>query len=356
MGCQNSKLSSDAAAVPPKVRPLLRRRLDEMRRRRKHGISKKELLNSHSCKTISSAEESVASATAQPFTMKSQEFPKPESIPEENKTFLEAEEETEESVESSVAKPVMEEKSNMAPTIESDEGNEDEPEKHKSKGNEENVKECKEVIENIDQETSGKDRKEEDEEECNKNIIEAAEKKEVAVEKETTKEVNYEEEDDDDDDDEETSDDEGSEAKICPGSPSFRVYCIETLPNTQENETLPNKQENDCKKIDSPKDIATHMKSYSTDSSINGSPNNEKAKHTKSLSADSVHSMTLEASHDEVQVTKIKKKDKKVKKIRRAMRKGGPVKNLFKVQSCYHSSKGSSHERVTLLATKSAAA
>ncbi|KAH7528178.1 hypothetical protein FEM48_Zijuj05G0044700 [Ziziphus jujuba var. spinosa] len=336
MGCQNSKLSSDAAAVPPKVRPLLRRRLDEMRRRRKHGISKKELLNSHSCKTISSAEESVASATAQPFTMKSQEFPKPESIPEENKTFLEAEEETEESVESSVAKPVMEEKSNMAPTIESDEGNEDEPEKHKSKGNEENVKECKEVIENIDQETSGKDRKEEGEEECNKNIIEAAEKKEVAVEKETTKEVNYEEEDDDDDDDEETSDDEGSEAKICPGSPSFRVYCIETLPNTQENETLPNKQENDC--------------------SINGSPNNEKAKHTKSLSADSVHSMTLEASHDEVQVTKIKKKDKKVKKIRRAMRKGGPVKNLFKVQSCYHSSKGSSHERVTLLATKSAAA
>lgn len=245
MGCQNSKLSSDAAAVPPKVRPLLRRRFDEMRRRRKNGMSKKELLNSHSCKTISSPEESVASAKAQPCSMKSQEFSKQESIQEENKTLLNAQE----SIDSSLGKPVMEEKSDMViPMAESGKKNEEEPEEHKSKGNEENVEESKEAaVENIEQETSGQDTKqeEEDEEESDKNVMEAVEKKEVAAEKETTKE-DKDDEEEEDDDDEETSEDEGSEANICPGSPSFRVYCIGTLPNTQENETLPNTQENDC--------------------------------------------------------------------------------------------------------------
>ena len=158
MGCQNSKLNPDILAIPPKLRPLLWRKVEEMRRRRNVAVnatlSKKELLtngeaylppSSESNKSVSQ-EDSVSSLGSQPT-------PEKILIKEEKKPDLKEKKET---------------------------NKEDENE-----------------------ERSGKDNGRDEEREIEKV-------KAVAVEKMVVVE------------DEE-------ERNICPGSPSFRVYFIESL-------------------------------------------------------------------------------------------------------------------------------
>ncbi|KAF4362622.1 hypothetical protein G4B88_026184 [Cannabis sativa] len=89
MGCQNSKLNADVLAIPPKLRPILWRKVEELRNRRRNGvvngttISKKELLKdgkvymlpssvdeNESRKSISLEDDSVSSSGSRPKPVK----------------------------------------------------------------------------------------------------------------------------------------------------------------------------------------------------------------------------------------------------------------------------------------------
>ncbi|KAF4361532.1 hypothetical protein F8388_007548 [Cannabis sativa] len=89
MGCQNSKLNADVLAIPPKLRPILWKKVEELRNRRRNGvvngttISKKELLKdgkvymlpssvdeNESRKSISLEDDSVSSSGSRPKPVK----------------------------------------------------------------------------------------------------------------------------------------------------------------------------------------------------------------------------------------------------------------------------------------------
>lgn len=133
MGCQNSKLNADILAIPPKLRPLLWRKLEEMRRHRSrvvsgtNTLSKKELLTNGEVlippsidENESSKEASVSSSESQPIPEKIlKEEAKPETE-DENEESSGKDEGKDEERDSEVLKPVVvveeeEEERNIGP-------------------------------------------------------------------------------------------------------------------------------------------------------------------------------------------------------------------------------------------------
>ncbi|KAM6570397.1 hypothetical protein CsatB_018382 [Cannabis sativa] len=246
MGCQNSKLNADVLAIPPKLRPILWRKVEELRNRRRNGvvngttISKKELLKdgkvymlpssvdeNESRKSISLEDDSVSSSGSRPKPVK-----------EETKMETMEEKTEEEDKDSAVVK------------------------------------------------------------------VEALEKM-VVVEEEEEEEKENEEEEMEEEEDEERG-------NLCPGSPSFRVFFVESSLGEKDDVKNDSKDEN-------------HMKQKW------GSAN----------SADSI----------EQETKVIKKRMKNRTRITRAICRGPvAVKHLLSSSSCYHPS----NDRDSLLNKKPA--
>ncbi|XP_030493632.2 uncharacterized protein LOC115709628 [Cannabis sativa] len=254
MGCQNSKLNADVLAIPPKLRPILWRKVEELRNRRRNGvvngttISKKELLKdgkvymlpssvdeNESRKSISLEDDSVSSSGSRPKPVK-----------EETKMETMEEKTEEEDKDSAVVK------------------------------------------------------------------VEALEKM-VVVEEEEEKE-NEEEEMEEEEDEE--------RGNLCPGSPSFRVFFVESSLGEKDDVKNDSKDEN-------------HMKQKW------GSAN----------SADSIVILETHEEEEEQETKVIKKRMKNRTRITRAICRGPvAVKHLLSSSSCYHPS----NDRDSLLNKKPA--
>ena len=187
MGSGNSKLNPEGEAVPAKLRPLLRRWFDEIRRRKDSNMSKKELL------VHEGVEED---ASSQPLSQHENERKSMTSTSDE-----------------SVARSskVEDEKSNVVHVpAESDKTSKGVKERH------EDEEKCEKQNE---KDVAGK------EEEKEVKVVEKA----VVVE-EVLVVVQETMEEEDDEEEEEGDEDE----KVTFGSPSFRVYCIPSTENNKE--------------------------------------------------------------------------------------------------------------------------
>lgn len=187
MGSGNSKLNPEGEVVPAKLRPLLRRWFDEIRRRKDSNMSKKELLVPDQ-----GVEEDVSS---QPLSQHENERKSMTSTSDE-----------------SVARSskVEDEKPNVVPVPAlSDKTSKD-------------VKEHKDEEKCEKQDEKDGARKEEEKE---VKVVEKAVVVEevLVVVKETAEEEDDEEEEEGDEDE-----------KVTFGSPSFRVYCIPSTENYKE--------------------------------------------------------------------------------------------------------------------------
>ncbi|KAL5543831.1 hypothetical protein UlMin_007615 [Ulmus minor] len=283
MGCQNSKLSGDLMAIPPKLRPLLWRKFEEMRRRRNvvpgTTLSNKQLLI--------------------------------DGCQEECSTFLASSVHESESRSIASAESVATSRSHEKTGKESDKKCE-ENEKSKSEGQEEKKTEA---LKDEDQEENEQNNVKNDEIEIDLKVVQAVAIEEVVVVKDEERAV---EEKEDEERAMEEKEDEGKDEvregeKIYPGSPSFRVYFIEALENDEdENESKTEEKDED-------------------DKDDNGS---EKKQHGE----ENVDNIIVVASNEEQEAKIIKKKGKRGMRITRALCRGGPVavKHLFNVSSCYH--------------------
>lgn len=266
MGCNNSKLDPQGEAVPAKIRPLLRRRIEEIRRRRNAitfkvgNLSKKKLLKD-------GAEEDDQS-----------DHSSPPSVQDNNESKSIS------SLEGSIGS------SKVAPEPVSDISS-------------------KEFAEVTNQEKSTKEDNKDNDEEKREKVAEPV----VILEEVMVVELEEGEDEDEDEDERRVSNVEDS--LICPGSPSFRVYCIQSLTDDKDD-------------------------SHGNDL------------HKKSPSDDSVE-ISESINSSEGSVTKIKKKSKKGSKFMRVIPKGRPgaVKHLLNVKSCYYPA-CSGHDETRLLSTK----
>lgn len=188
MGSRNSKLNPEGEAVPAKLRPLVRRWFDEIRRRKSPNISKKELL-------INDGVEEDGS-NSQPLSVQDNERKSSTSS-------------SDESVASS--SKVEDEKSNVQVPVPA----------------EDSEKTSKEAKEN-------KDEKKCDKQDEKDGTGQKEEKEVKVVEKAVVVEEVFvlarETVEDDDEEEEEGNEDE----KVTFGSPSFRVYCIPSTENSKE--------------------------------------------------------------------------------------------------------------------------
>jgi len=289
MGCQNSRLvHTDVLAIPPKLRPLLWRKVEEIRRRRGHAtapgatLSKKELLREGATR-----EESEAFS---------------------NQSVGENESSSRDNDHNSVS-------SSGSP-----------PEKTQPNNNVSDETEKPESIEERHEKDDGEISRENG---VFEEIFNVAER--VGIEENVDK------------DEDEDSDDNEDKRNICPGSPSFRVYYIESLiekkkledqevdhpgineENKEEEEELAHKEEEE--------DMDEMQKKWSTASS------------TESESV-------VTEDHEQHEDHEMKSAGKRVKsrtRITRAICRG-PVamKHLLHVSSCYHPSS----ERASLLNKK----
>uniref|UniRef100_A0A7N0TK15 Uncharacterized protein n=1 Tax=Kalanchoe fedtschenkoi TaxID=63787 RepID=A0A7N0TK15_KALFE len=179
MGCGSSTLAAENADIQARVRPIIKRRIDDIKRRRGHlkdsTLSKKELLAGEDCDKVSTNNDSLGR----------------KSMPSEG------------SIEHGAAK--------IVPVVEEEEEEEEEAETSvecpkKNADNSEEGQEKTEMSEETEQENSGGD------------LYELGENDE----------------------------DEGR--CISPGSPSFRFYCVESIPHDAE-------EDDHASHIDSPKQV-----------------------------------------------------------------------------------------------------
>ncbi|KAK9278397.1 hypothetical protein L1049_027962 [Liquidambar formosana] len=279
MGCGGSKLSPEGEVVPVGLRPLLWRRIDDLRRRRNasglkgDALSKKELLEdaAEEDDNSSSPHDSIHVACRKSVS----------SPPEE---------EADSKVVLVVALPPLETEKKDKVHIDEDRSNK----KPAAAEKEEHEKEIK------------KGEKEKHEKEV---------RKDAAMTGPTKEEVEVEVEEEGTDEEEEVVTFIQEEGFVCPGSPSFRVYYIDSLAANNKNDG-----KNDGIKGD-----------------------------------ESVESGASRTS-DEGSVTKISKKGKKGMRFRRVIpnRRPAAVKNLLNVKSCYNPA-CSSHDNTRLLSPKAAA-
>ncbi|GAV87290.1 hypothetical protein CFOL_v3_30716 [Cephalotus follicularis] len=262
MGCNNSKLDSEGEVVPAKIRPLLLRKLEEIKRHKiaNATLSKKQLLKDGVEEDDHSSPPSVHDIN-------------------ESKSISSSEGST------GPAKVTPEPVSN---------------------------KECEESAEIMNQEKCTK-QDDKAEEEREKNVVEPLV---YLEEKEVVAETNQKEDEEEDEDERRLRN--VDDALICPGSPSFRVYCIQSSTDDK----------------DESKEDSAHQKSWSSDSFENPESDNS----------------------SEDSETKIKKKAKKGINFRRVIPKGtsGSVKHLLNVRSCYYPT-CSGHDNTRLLSARATA-
>ncbi|XP_018859404.2 ABC transporter F family member 4-like [Juglans regia] len=178
-----------------------------------------------------------------------------------------------ESIASSIPAPIVEDKSIVASGPLESEETKL-PEEHKNEG------------------LSGK----QDDKEDSKEEEEEKKQSTVVVEKVVAAVEDHETMEEEEDEEEEEEEDEEKGDYVCLGSPSFRVYCVQAAEENEEES----------------KKGSTHKNSTSGDS-------------------------TAESCSDEGQEKKTKKKGNRARRLKRAIRKGGPaVKNLIISASCYH--------------------
>ncbi|CAM8885668.1 unnamed protein product [Rhodiola kirilowii] len=239
MGCGNSTMSASEnnADIKAKVRPMIKRRIDNLKKRRNllrdSTLSKKELLSGEDCDKTSTNNDSLER----------------KSVPSEDST------------DRGVAKifPVVEEEEEEAKTI---------------------VK-C----------VKG--------EECHEKEKTGAEETEQEIKGENECEL------------EEYDEDEGR--RICPGSPSFRFYCVTSVPQDSDDDHESH--------IDSPqRNVETKMIEEHPASAESGEKESARRNSKRNIN----------------------------KKFRKVIHKGGHVKSLLSVKSCYNSP-CSTHDKAHLL-------
>jgi hypothetical protein len=198
MGIRNSKLNPEGEPVPAKIRPVIRRWFEKIRRRKNANMSKKELLkegveDSESSQTHSLHDKERSSTTSS----------SDESVPISKEIPVEKEELKVAPVPTRMPLPL--------PLPESDITSK-EPEEHKDeeKCAKQDGKDCKDA--------EGENEKED----------EVVEKSVVIVEKVVVVEETmvYEEEEEEEENE--------KVRNICPGSPSFRVYCVHSVEDNDE--------------------------------------------------------------------------------------------------------------------------
>ncbi|KAG6686153.1 nucleolin [Carya illinoinensis] len=278
MGSGNSKLTPEGETMPARVRPVLHRWFEEIRRRRNANMSKKGLL-----KDAVEGEES----SGRPRYLRDTERESTSPLHETTAS-------------SKAAMPTVEEKSDAAvvprPSV-SDKTN---------KGSKEH-KHGPKICGKRDVKGGGEEKQE------NKVVEKAVVVEEVVA---VHEEDHHDQETTEEEEEEEEEDDEPG-TYICPGSPSFRVYCVHSTDDEEEEES---------------KKGSRHKNSPST--------------------GDSVESNFSE----DQEMTRTKKiKGNKGRRLKRAIRKSGPaVKNLLHVATCYHPA-CSGQDRAHLLEEKAQA-
>ncbi|KAJ7945662.1 Nuclear polyadenylated RNA-binding protein [Quillaja saponaria] len=318
MGCGNSRLNPDGEMVPARIRPLLKRRFEELRRRKNgvslHGgdgtLSKKELLKD-------AVEDDESSPT--------------QSLHEKdgNVTSLPKPKENGESKEETVVVMVRvpaEKSSKVVPVPDSESESENSVELNDRKREIElDVKANDDKKVGVMEKTEAMVKTEE---------VEAVAEKTRDVKKTEERQAEHDhhegEADDEKQEDEDDNHGENGRQKpdpnwlLCPGSPSFRVYCIESL------DTFSSKKE--------PLDqFASKKESMENKEKEEIVANEQAPSHQKTPSSDSIESSASGNSNEGLEIADTKRKRNRGMKFKRAMRKGGgPMKNFLNVRSCYH--------------------
>ncbi|KAJ9163936.1 hypothetical protein P3X46_023557 [Hevea brasiliensis] len=317
MGCSGSKFDSKAESVPTRLRPLLRRKFEEMRRR-KHGLSlkddgsatlsKKELLKFG----VSDDDNSSQPQDVDHKSISSQEdhglkvVPPPESVETAPKNKMDPNKVVE-TAPLPPAKPSKDvEHDQKAVEVPSPAGSPKESDESKKQ-------------KNIQQDCKDEDKEEGAE-------VKAVEAMPGVAEMQETKTTG-------DENGEETEEEEengrlGSLTQECncPGSPSFRVFFIESLDNIKEDDGIDKDDDDDD---DSDKKSQCEVCPSAIESTDNSEAGSE---------------------------TKTKKKAKRRIRLRRVIPKGRPgaVRNLLNVKSCYNPA-CSGHDNGHLLDEKAVA-
>ncbi|XP_050259301.1 uncharacterized protein LOC126704360 [Quercus robur] len=301
MGIGSSKLNPQREAVPTKLRPIIRRFFEQMRRRRHADMSKKELLKKEvvddensQAQSLQDKERKSTNSSLDGTVPITKETPKTPLLPEEDSKSNTSS--LNETVPISKETPVEEKKLEVSPVPESEfeRDTSKKPKEHKDeKYAKKSGKDCKD----------GKEEKEEDKV-VEKTVV--IEDKVVVVEQTMAGEEEEEDEEDEND----------KVRYVSPGSPSFRVYCVPYEDNNEEE-------------------------------------GKEDSLYTKCLSGESAESAesVVSVTSDDAQETKTKKKTNRGRRFTKAIRRTGPVKNLLNVKSCYYPS-CSGNERARLLAEK----
>ncbi|KAK7358685.1 hypothetical protein VNO77_00623 [Canavalia gladiata] len=284
MGIGNSKLNSgDGNAVPPKIRPVLTGRLEDFKKRRngEGALSKKQLLNE-------TDEEDGISHSSQETETEDKVSSKEIKSPKKEEMVVRS-------------TPTTEKLSRVVPmpNVECEIG-----ENNTNKGNVEQAN--KDVDPNKDKVVHIVKMDEADVK---------TEQGKAAEPVEEPKKENYQapaKGDDNTDDNDSDDDDERGKFNgfLCPGSPSFRIYCIEA----------DKRKEEEC-------DNPTIMV------------------HQKSLSAESVRGTASRDLNEVIQDVEIESTTKR----KGNKKKFGAVKTLLKVKSCYHPIRTCTGDRGTIV-------
>lgn len=277
MGGGNSRSNAgEAVVVPPKIRPILIRRFEELKKRK--GAAKLQVEGTLSKKQLLKEDTEEDDSTSQSSHETCRETKK------ENKVSTGETQQAKEETEARVMTP--EKLSRVVPLPNSE--CEAEEEKDPNKGG------------NIEQDNKHSDH---DDQEKIIQVEPKAKTKVKTEEKETTEpkqEIEQHADAKGDDDDDSDNDDSEEFSTFLPGSPSFRIYCIEAE----------KRQEEECEK----QILAMHQKAPSIDTVETAASEAEDS--GRVLPAAEVESTT-------------KRKGNRTKKF-------GAVKNLFNVKSCYH--------------------
>ncbi|XP_057988594.1 uncharacterized protein LOC110671860 isoform X1 [Hevea brasiliensis] len=347
MGCSGSKFDSKAESVPTRLRPLLRRKFEEMRRR-KHGLSlkddgsatlsKKELLKFG----VSDDDNSSQPQDVDHKSISSQEdhglkvVPPPESVETAPKNKMDPNKVVE-TAPLPPAKPSKDvEHDQKAVEVPSPAGSPKESDESKKQ-------------KNIQQDCKDEDKEEGAE-------VKAVEAMPGVAEMQETKTTG-------DENGEETEEEEengrlGSLTQECncPGSPSFRVFFIESLDNIKEDDGIGKYLQNQ-KKISAFKGLINLLAILMVTLVLADKDDDDDDDSDKKSQCEVCPSAIESTDNSEAgSETKTKKKAKRRIRLRRVIPKGRPgaVRNLLNVKSCYNPA-CSGHDNGHLLDEKAVA-
>ncbi|PKI56582.1 uncharacterized protein LOC116212707 [Punica granatum] len=310
MGCANSKLGREGSTevMPSRLGPILRNRLENIRRRRRvaDAMTLKE-------STLSTKEllEDAAAPDSSEDTSSRRSTSKPDREDEDHRHSL----------------PFFPCNDRIPP----------EEKELKEKGRDEEggrgthqPKECTMKSEDIDDERKMQKLREEKMIEAVTAAIEQVAMQEVINEEDREKLDENDEHKDDDNDESKMRIPSKSDDYICPGSPSFRVYCVASVSaDDSDNDTDECGDINDAPKITSKSEDSSEIRESVNSNEGHDSVTNKSESHGS--------------------------KGKRPKGLRKVIgkKRSGAMKNLLNVKSCYYPS-CSGQDRTRLLSEKAA--